>query len=332
MRMSAVAPLLIVAVSAGAAARVAWAQPLQDTDGTLPEVLVEPDMAANGMGDGYDDFFNSEINPDGSISWNSGLIGSDSDRVGPYGQPQWTTQRPFSTTRVYVLPPGVMQVEQWVRPTWEKDGTMKYRYLEEYAIGLPHRFQLDVYERWNSEPINGQQIANHEGVQLELRWALADWDVIPLNPTLYIEWVERGGPQNKPNVYEAKLLLGDELGPRSFFGSNIVFEQETAGERTTEISWSNALGYTVIERKLMVGVEVVYTNESVAGARGAAANSLAIGPSLQYRPTNRTFVNVVSLFGCNDDTYDTRMFIVAGYQFGTRAGPSGYAPTSTIGN
>ncbi len=321
-------------------ASIGFAQPADDMQGTLPEVVVEsqPDQGVLGddsYGDqSYADFMAANgINADGSIGWDSGLITSDSELVGPYSQPQWTTQRPFTTTRVYVLPPGVMQVEQWVRPTWNRDGTMEYRFLEEYAIGLPHRFQLDIYERWNSEPNDADRHrANHEGNQIELRYALADWGVIPLNPTLYIEWVERGGSQNKPNVYETKLLLGDNLGPRSFFGSNLVLEQEVAGERTTELTWSNALGFTVIERKLMVGLEMVYTNASVHGARGEATNAFSIGPSLQYRPTNRTFVDVVGLFGVNDDTYAERMFIVFGYQFGTRAGPSGYAPTSTIGN
>ena len=40
---------------------------------------------------------------------------------------------------------------------------------------------------------NNNEKANHEGVQIELRYALADWGVLPLNPTLYVEWVERGG-------------------------------------------------------------------------------------------------------------------------------------------
>jgi hypothetical protein len=30
--------------------------------------------------------------------------------VGPYNQPQWTTQRAFSTTRVYVRPPGSLEL------------------------------------------------------------------------------------------------------------------------------------------------------------------------------------------------------------------------------
>src|SRR5262245_5124989 len=33
----------------------------------------------------------------------------DEERVGAYGQPRWTTKRPFANTRVYVLPEGQME-------------------------------------------------------------------------------------------------------------------------------------------------------------------------------------------------------------------------------
>src|SRR5262245_40942768 len=86
----------------------AWQPP----QGTIPEVVVE----GQGNQQNYN-FAPSQsfygVYPDGSIDWSSDLITSDSELVGPYAQPVWTTQRPFSTTRVYVLPPGQMQVEQW---------------------------------------------------------------------------------------------------------------------------------------------------------------------------------------------------------------------------
>src|SRR5262249_36962950 len=88
----------------------------------------------------------------GIIPWNSDRITSDDQRVGTYNQPVWTTQRPFSTTRTYVLPNGTQDLEQWVRPTWNKTGKLQTRFLEEWAVGLPCRMQLDVYERWDVDP------------------------------------------------------------------------------------------------------------------------------------------------------------------------------------
>lgn len=303
---------------------------------TLPPVIVEPNVQPDYQpGPYYGSGSPSGPYSYGTIPWYSDEITSDRDLVGPYGQPQWTTQRPFSTARSYVLPAGMMQFEQWVRPTFNKNAQPEYRFLEEYAIGLPGRFQLDIYERWNVEPDNGVEKANHEGVQIELRWALANWGVIPLNPTLYAEWVERGGPQNKPNKYELKLLLSDEILPNVYFASNLILEQEVAGDYENELGWSNALSTTVIERKLLAGVECLWQGQTVRGDRDNRTSQFTVGPSLQYRPTNRTYINFVSLIGTSKDAPDCQMYLIFGYQWGGRAGPSqGYisGPASTIGN
>jgi hypothetical protein len=298
-------------------------------DSTLPEVLVQPDVRTPTQAFGNAQPYQF---PGGGIPWRSNAIQSDRDLVGPYNQPVWTTQRPWATTRVYVLPPGQAQVEQWVRPTWPMHGLTEFRFLEEFAIGLPGRFQLDIYERWNVEPNDAdRQRANHEGVQIELRYALADWGVLPLNPTLYIEWVERGGRQEKPNVYEAKLLLGDQVLPNVFYGSNLILEQETSGGRATELSWSHAVSSTIIERRLLMGMETLFTSASEHGDRIHPEISVLLGPSLQYRPTNRTFIDLVGLFGTTSESAKAQAYMVLGYQFGQRAGPN-VAPVSTIGN
>jgi hypothetical protein len=328
--------------------------PTPSAEPTLPPVVVRPsDEPANpysdGEGMGY--FGSGGSGRTGAINWDSAAVTSDTQRVGAYNQPAWTTQRPFASTRTYVLPAGTYEFEQWVRPTWNRDDPTEWRFLEEIALGLGCRWQLDIYERWNIEPDddNKEQV-NHEGVQIEARYALADWDVIPLNPTLYAEWIERGGPQDdKPNKFEIKLLLSDELFHDLYYASNIVLEQEVAGELETEIAWSNAFGTTIIDRLLMAGIEMNLSSTTVEGARGEPETAFTIGPSIQLRPTNRTFWDVVALFGTTEESPICQMYIVWGYQFGTRAGPSnGYAggtassyfqgngniqaPTSTRGN
>lgn len=304
-------------------ALAAMAQPLQaqePKEPTTPEVVVQPPP-----------MYRSNSSGRNGIPWDSGRIYSDSQLVGPYAQPVWTTQRPWATTRVYVLPPGTYQVEQWVRPTWKKGKNPEYRMLEEIAIGLPGRNQIDIYERWNIQPnAAGNQATNHEGVQIEWRHAFADWGDIFLNPTFYAEWVERGGPQDKSNKYELKLLLGEQFG-NWFYGSNLILEQETRDERETELGWSNAISTTIIDRKLMAGIEMNYAYTSVAFARSKQEQSFTIGPSIQYRPTNRTFLDVVGLFGTTKDAPVAQMYIIFGYQWGTRAAPIS-GPASTRGN
>ncbi len=273
------------------------------------------------------------------IPWDSNVINSDSQRVGTYNQPAWTTQRPFPSTRVFVQPEGTYEVEQWVRPTWGKKGKVDTRFLEEVTFGLPGRWQLDLYERWDVDPNeNGKLRARHEGVQIEARWALADWDVIPMNPTIYLEWIQRGH-DGESDKYEFKLLLGDSFfEDQLFYGCNFSIEKELGGEKEVELQFAQALGTTIIERKLMGGIEMYYQNNSIQGMRGTPANTFVIGPSLQWRPTNRTFVDLVGLVGVTGGhqsaTVQGQMFLVFGYQFGKRAGPTDqiYAPSVARSN
>lgn len=273
----------------------------------------------------------------GSVPWNSDRITSDSQLVGSYNQPVWTTQRPFTTTRAYVIPEGTIALEQWYRPRWHRDGTREDRLLEEIEIGLPCRFQLDLYERWHIQPDdNNHYNAFQEGIQVELRWAVANWGVIPLNPTAYLEYVQGNEKEGTPDKYELKLLLADSFfNGKVYFAANPYVEKEIGGEKENEIGYTQAIGMTIIERKLLAGVEMIFRAENVHGDRGTWANEFLIGPSMQYRFTNRAYLDVTGLFGVTKAAPTAEMYVIFGYQFGKRAGPSsgysGITPTS-IGN
>src|SRR3954464_11252440 len=64
--------------------------------------------------------------------------------VGSNQQPEWTTHRRFSTTRVYVLAPGEFEVEQWMKYKNMRGGGTEQLLQSEIGIGLPHRFQIDL--------------------------------------------------------------------------------------------------------------------------------------------------------------------------------------------
>lgn len=312
----------------GLSALGAFAQDKEPAEKTLPPVPVEeprpaPDLAAPPSLSMED--MNRQV---GIIPWNSNEIQSDTDLVGPYGQPVWTTQRPWATTRSYVLPPGTVNLEQWYRPTFNRGKKQDTRWLEEIAIGLPGRFQLDVYERWHTKTDDNNNLnAAHEGVQIELRWALANWGDIFMNPTLYAEWIQRNNVESEPDKYELKLLLSDSFfHDKIFYACNFILEQEVSGERETEYGFAQAVSWTVVERKLMAGIEMRYQSDTVQGGRDNPTHDFAIGPSVQWRPTNRTFVDVVPLIGIGKDSPHAQLYVIAGIQFGNRAGP-----TSQIG-
>jgi hypothetical protein len=243
--------------------------------------------------------------------------------VGPYQQPEWTTERRFPGTRVYLQQvPWGTGFEQWVRMTRNHDGTMETRMQEEFEIGLPYRFQVDLYETW---AIDQDRRSQQDEVSAEVRYALADWGVIPLNPTLYLEYAQH---DHDPNTLEGKILLGTDLTPRWHWGLNLICEQALSGSKNTELAVSQGISYSLIDEKFGAGIEMEYSHVS----RENPKNNFLIGPSLQWRPTSWCHVDLSPLFGCTHDSPEVQAFLVIGIDFGTgHKQKEQYSPASLKG-
>jgi hypothetical protein len=227
--------------------------------------------------------------------------------VGVYCQPEWTQYRRFPMSRVYVqYDPWELGIEQWWRGRFYKDGSRKHRFQEEVELGLPGRVQADVYFNWT---LDNDNKADFEAVAPELRYAFADWGEIPMNPTLYLEWKFMNAA---PDVYEVKILLGDDIGAGWRWAVNLIHEQEIAGERATEWAVSAALGCTLIDQVLNVGAETKCTRETVAGERDDPSEGVLLGPSLQWRPWPGAHLDLACLFGLTDDSPRVESYVVFG--------------------
>ena len=251
--------------------------------------------------------------------------------VGDFKQPEWTTRRRFPTTRVYLQePPGAVGVEQWARSDWPRDGRRsRTRFRTEAEVGLPGRFQLDVYE---DTILTREGTFYHQDVAAELRYAFADWGKIPLNPTLYGEY-KFTDPDRGPDVYELKLLLGDSIGEQWHYGINFAHEQELADSRATEFQVSEAVAYTFVDRGLSIGEEAKVIHATEKGCRSDAEFAVSAGPSIQWRMTESTHIDVVALIGCDADAPRLETYVVLGVALGAqpsdRRGPR--APVSMKG-
>jgi hypothetical protein len=247
--------------------------------------------------------------------------------VGPTGRPEWTSARRFTTTRVYIQKnPWEVGVEQWWRIRDKRDDTIENLFIEEIEVGLPFRMQLDLYENWT---VDDERKARHDNFAVELRWALADWGVIPMNPTLYAEykWVDKGS-----DVVEFKLLLGDQILPRLHYGINFVYEKEFSNaDRVAEFQIAGGLSYTVLDEKIGLGVEAKYVQESTHFYRSEPEQKFLVGPSVQFRLTPRLHLDLVCLFGTNRDAQRHEGWMVLGYDFGPQD-EHGYKPTSGMRN
>ena len=252
-------------------------------------------------------------------------------RVGSNEQPEWTTQRTFSTVRSYVIAPGQIEVEQWYKLQHPRGSGPVQRWQTEVGVGLEGGWQLDLYENYGREP--GGPV-KHEGVQFEVRKALAKWGEIPLNPTLYLEYVMNHRAADK---VEAKVLFAEELAPGLHWAGNLIYEQETGGARETELAFSTGIMHTLIDGKFGAGLEIKAERVTGVGfqSRDAAVNEFLIGPSLQWRPCENMHVDFAPLFGVTrSDRRDprTEFWIVIGYDFGPGHDEGAGAPTSTRSN
>jgi hypothetical protein len=228
---------------------------------------------------------------------------AEEDLVGGNEQPLWTAARRFPTTRIYVLPPGTVELEWWLEQKYDMQGDAPRRLRSAYELefGLPGRLQLDMYLVTQQLGASGPLELYQEKV--ELRWAFARWGVIPTNPTIYVEWVHQ---HEGPDLIEAKLLLGGRMAPRWHWGVNLVFEHELSGPaRANEYALTTGFAYTVIDMCLSIGIELKGEMVDEDGRRWAFANWEVLGgPSIQWRPVRRMHIDLVALFGAEIEEED----------------------------
>lgn len=234
----------------------------------------------------------------------------EEDRIGPYGQPEWTAHRRFPFTRTYVVPPGTFSFEYWVRPTIPRHGgAADVRTQYEFEIGLPGRFQLDFYLNQNKEGATGT-MANENAA--EIRYAFADWGKLWGNPTGYFEYKSRDG---EVDVAEWKLLFGDELAPSWHWGTNFYLERELGGAGENDYGFTAGLSKTLQDQRLSLGAELKIEYIDLSADRGNFEKVFLFGPSLQYRPTRNIHMDFAPLVGIGEDSPACQALFVIGYEF-----------------
>ncbi|MCB9916120.1 MAG: hypothetical protein H6828_13410 [Planctomycetes bacterium] len=234
----------------------------------------------------------------------------EEDLIGDYGQPRWTARRLFPSTRVYVRPAGQIEFEHWTRIKVPKEGRSTTETSYELELGLPHRFQFDLYYVTEQDGSQGDLDVSEQ--KYELRYAFADWGELWMNPTGYVEYVSRGGKSDK---VELKLLLGDEVAPGWHFGTNLVWEHELGDSLENEYGITAGLAHTMIDQKLSLGAEMKLAFLDEHSDRGNYAKELEVGPSLQYRPVPQMHLDVAPLIGIGADSRRADIYIVWGWEF-----------------
>jgi hypothetical protein len=159
-----------------------------------------------------------------------------------YGAPGGFSQSRFSPiTNAYVLPPGQIYASLIYENDVAHFRSPDHHFTEEVEVGLPYRINLAIE--------NGVQ--RYDGTlqdatfSFEARYAFADWDKIPLNPTVFAEYKigigrilhDEGAPtpahkfgpggfdtsMEIPDAYELRLLLSEEVFGRVEWALNTFF-------------------------------------------------------------------------------------------------------------
>jgi hypothetical protein len=233
----------------------------------------------------------------------------EEERVGSYAQPRWTTDRRFSETRVYVIPEGKIEFEYWFIPTANRHGPSDIKHQFEVEMGLPYRFQVDLYLIPDRQGSAGKTNLSNS---VEVRWAFADWNKIWGNPTLYVEYTFG---DNNPDLIETKLLLGGEIAPRWHWGADFSFEHALGGDFSNSYEFTSGVSYTVIDEKFSVGIEEKANVTDFHNRRGAFTDNIFIGPSLQYRPLPQVHIDFAPLIGVTHESPSLQAFVILGWEF-----------------
>lgn len=148
---------------------------------------------------------------------------------------------------------------------------------------------------------------------MELRWAWANWDVIPGNPTSYFEYIMNDGG---PDHFETKLLFSGEAAPRWHWASNLVYETELGGNYETTYEWTNGISYTIKDDKLSIGAETKLGFVNDKFDRSAYGKpELLVGPSLQYKPMKPMHIDFAPLFGLTENSPRFKSLLIFGWEF-----------------
>lgn len=231
-------------------------------------------------------------------------------KFGPYKQPLWTTIRMFPSTRVYVMnPPGNAMYEKWFDVRDRRDGPAQIRMRDEFTFGLGKRLQLDLYSHTVYDGENGDKTFKWRGFSWEVRYALADWGKIWGNPTLYYEMKMLDGRWG----IEPKLLLGDRIGERGVWGFNAIYEANLGGTKEEqEREYAYTASYAnIVNVDFSIGVSHMFRYNDYEGG----SKEWYLGPLLQYRFSNKAYLNIEHMLGLNQDAKQSRTLIIFGWRF-----------------
>src|SRR5438094_6024974 len=252
-----------------------------------------------------------------------------------YGAPPAFSRSRFTPLlSAYVLPPWAVYPSVIYEGDALKFNRPDHSFTEEIEVGLPARFGI----AFENEIEGFRGTWQEHSASIEARYAFADWDKIPLNPTIFVEYKfgigdilhDEGPPEPLPpgeaeeflaeheplpDAAEVRLLLAQDFGEHVEWAANGFFEQEVGGDRGREIGFAQSLMFPIIlpRERLKVGAEMQFTSFTDAGIREEGETPsyrVVIGPTIAWKPSKNTRLDISPLFGVTHDAPRASVFVV----------------------
>ena len=257
-----------------------------------------------------------------------------------YGAPEaFSRSRLGTLTQAYVLPAFTVYAGLDYEFTDPRQGLPDHLFTQELEIGLPYRFGVAMEN--NVDAFHGS--VRESSVSIETRYALADWDKIPLNPTLFAEYrigvgplnetaevgsqphdsgEEDQGSQRTPNAYELRLLLSEDFGDKVEWALDGFFEQELSGDRGREWGFAQSVAVPILQEreKLKLGIEMLYRNHTDHPTRSDPTQLFELGPSLAWKLTRSARLDFTPLFGTTSAGPAVQTFLIVSFLLGPQEG------------
>src|SRR3989442_12234618 len=182
-----------------------------------------------------------------------------------YGAPPDLSHGRISTlTKSYVLSPFSFELEAGYEAAVFRHGLPSKLFRQEIEMGLPARFTVGVENQ--VEHFAGE--TRDRSFTLEARYALANWNKLPLNPAISAEY--RFGLINAlPDSGEIALLISHDFPHLIEWAMNIFVDREFSGRQSTSGGFAQSVEVPVLlpEEKLEVGLEMRYRSGGEALGR-----------------------------------------------------------------
>jgi hypothetical protein len=247
-----------------------------------------------------------------------------------YGAPPDLSHGRISTlTKSYVLSPFSFELESGYEGDIFRHGLPAQLFRQELEMGLPARFTVGIQNQ--VEHFAGE--TRNRSFTLEARYALADWNKLPLNPTISAEY--RFGLDNAlPDAGELALLISRDFPHLIEWAMNIFVDREFGARNPTSAGFAQSVEIPVLlpEEKLEIGLEMQYSSGGEIIGHEGTTKGLAIGPTLAWRPTQKVRFDLSPLIGCSDHTPALQVFAVFSFSFGGTAEREAEMPASARGH